>query len=257
MSWITWLMVAIIILWQIIKIILEQTMLESRTAYTLDWVISSMIVFLHHGLILYLDVADGIALISSLGIVLWCFATSMSANFIGLQMLGLTDEQTQLEPCFILAMTFLLFAVFIPIGGTRLIGFPNLFQNCHYLWMVALVGEIILLILHFWLNYEWDWVQSGMISHWVLSTVLLLGLFAWAYSITNDRSLAWLMALILGLLLHLTRVSGLLLGKLLAELFAIDTKWYIQEWILFLCQTLGISIIYIAPLLLTWIHKLF
>lgn len=255
MIWITWMFAGMVIVWQVAKIVLEQTVIESRTSYALDWIISSILVLGHYGWVNYAGVSDGVILLCSLGLALLCFAASVGASFIGMEVLGFSDEPAELEPWFILTMAFFILAIFIPTGGSRLLGFPTLFQNYHYVWIVALVGEAILLILHFWLNYEWDWEQTSMMIHWVLSSLLLLGLFAWVYSLTNDRHLSWMMALILCLMIHLERVSGLLLGKLWGDLLAISPAWYGHEIMLFVGQMLGISLIYIAPILLGWIRK--
>ncbi len=258
MVWITTLFALLVLAWALLRIVLEEYIIEHSTGYWLDWLISTIFVGLYAFILWQSPISPGLCLLNPIGLSLWCFLCSAWLPMLANKVLGWADDVSPLEPFFPLIMALLLMLVWVPSEGMKLIGFPNLLTNHTLLFITAGIGEGVLLGFHFWLNEYWDLDQPALIIHWILSTILIIGLFALAYHRVGDRTLAWLIAMVLVLFIHIEMIGILAVGKFWGEFFLITWPQYIpqQLWV-FSFHCLLVCLIYIGPTIIQFMQKFF
>ncbi len=239
-----------------IRIFIEEYYIENQTGYWIESVTAALAVLGHYIWLNYFFPNSSIVFLHSFALLVWYWSCSNGLTFLGKQIFNCSDDISQLSPYWMMIVFLGILLWFIPTEGIRILGFPRLFQGQTLYIILILLSEAIFLALHLWLYIDWDWEKSAQIFHWVLSSAALLGCFAIFSTYNSSRSLVWIMVIVLAIMLHLERITGLIWLGLGWEILPLTQHWYSQELGILGIQLIIISIIYIMPTIVQILQKI-
>ena len=242
----TLLFIGLYIVLGIAKVIAEEFLIESHTAYLGQWPVAAVLIIGYYLALLRAEIPPGWCLLAALGMTSLATLCSWGIPVILEYLLGWGDDDEPPGVLLPMAMALLLFLVFIPTGFTRMIGFPDLFSGQMNLFVLAVVGQGMLLALLLWLG-NWSPISLGW--HWLASTMLLIAVMAVAINSTPSRTRAWVLTSVLIVVVDLEMAAGLLLADYWGNLVELEANFVKKQLYAVTTQFALITAIYLFPVL--------
>ena len=250
----TLLFIGLHVVFCVAKVVAEEFVVESHTAYLWQWLIGIGLIIGYYLALLQVPLTSGWCLLAALAMTLFASLCFWGIPIVLEYLLGWGDEDQSPGAVFPLTMAISLFLVFIPTGFTRMIGFPDLFHGQMNLFVMAVAGQAIVLAFLFWLTSR---SPVSLLWHWLASTMLIIAIMAVSIHSASSRTQAWVLTSVLIIVVNLEMAGGLWLGDYWGDFVEVGPGFIKKQLYAATCQFALVTAVYLFPVLAKLLSALF